>query len=87
MNMIQSCLEGVSSNIVDPEAIQFASRQVAAASRDARRSLDICCRAFEIVEHSSNKDTDDNEPPYSTTGSGLKACGRVTIAVVKQVVQ
>ncbi|RPB04619.1 hypothetical protein L873DRAFT_1274913 [Choiromyces venosus 120613-1] len=57
MTIIQSCLEGVSGNMVDPDAVQFA-----AVSVDARRSLAICPRAVEIVEYSSNKDTDNNQP-------------------------
>ncbi|KAF8469042.1 origin recognition complex subunit 1 [Kalaharituber pfeilii] len=55
MKIIQSRLEGVPGNIVDPDAIQFASRKVAAVSGDARRALDICRRAVEIVEYASGK--------------------------------
>ncbi|RPA99258.1 P-loop containing nucleoside triphosphate hydrolase protein [Choiromyces venosus 120613-1] len=100
MSIIQSRLEGVPGNIVDPDAVQFASRKVAAVSGDATRALDICRRAVEIVEYSSNKDTDNNQPPSSSscrksgaispsniTGGGLKAGGRVTITVVKQAIQ
>ncbi|KAL3961629.1 hypothetical protein ACCO45_003152 [Purpureocillium lilacinum] len=50
MRIIQSRLEGVPGNIVDPDAIQFASRKVAAVSGDARRALDICRRAVELAE-------------------------------------
>nr|AIU38082.1 hypothetical protein [Tuber borchii] len=71
MTIIQSRLSGVPGNIVDPDAVQFASRKVAAVSGDARRALDICRRAVEIVEYSSNE------------GAG----GKVTIAVVKQAIQ
>src|SRR5436190_5290328 len=53
MKIIQSRLEGVPDNIVDPDAIQFASRKVAAVSGDARRALDICRRAVEIAEQAS----------------------------------
>ncbi|RPB02699.1 hypothetical protein L873DRAFT_1801671, partial [Choiromyces venosus 120613-1] len=77
MTMIQCCLARVSSNIVDPDTVQFGSRQVAAVSGNARRSLGICRRAFEIAKHSCNKDTDDNEPPSNNTGTG-----QVTIAAV-----
>ena len=48
--IIRSRLEHVPDNIVDPDAIQFASRKVAAVSGDARRALDICRRAVEIAE-------------------------------------
>ncbi|KAL1966463.1 hypothetical protein VTN77DRAFT_4385 [Rasamsonia byssochlamydoides] len=50
MEIISSRLANVPGNIVDPDAIQFASRKVAAVSGDARRALDICRRAVEIAE-------------------------------------
>ncbi|PWW79954.1 P-loop containing nucleoside triphosphate hydrolase protein [Tuber magnatum] len=90
MTIIQSRLSGVPGNIVDPDAVQFASRKVAAVSGDARRALDICRRAVEIVEYSSSKEGDEQAPPSPSKrkgGGGLKAGGRVTIAVVKQAIQ
>ncbi|KAI9756271.1 MAG: subunit of tubulin prefoldin [Chaenotheca gracillima] len=60
MLIIQSRLEGVPGAIVEPDAVQFASRKVAAVSGDARRALDICRRAVELAEDESQKD-DDNE--------------------------
>jgi origin recognition complex subunit 1 len=45
-------LEGVPGTVVEPDAIQFASRKVAAVSGDARRALDTCRRAVELVEAS-----------------------------------
>ena len=48
--IIRSRLSHVPDNIVDADAIQFASRKVAAVSGDARRALDICRRAVEIAE-------------------------------------
>jgi len=50
MIIIQSRLDGIPGNIVDPDAVQFASRKVAAVSGDARRALDICRRAVELAE-------------------------------------
>lgn len=52
MTIIQSRLEGAGSSnvIVEADAIQFASRKVAAVSGDARRALDVCRRAVEIAE-------------------------------------
>jgi len=50
MRIVQSRLEGVPGDIVDPDAIQFAARKVAAVSGDARRALDICRRAVELAE-------------------------------------
>lgn len=102
MTIIQSRLEGVPGNIVDPDAVQFASRKVAAVSGDARRALDICRRAVEIVEYMPLQDDDANSAPDALSrrgrstkagmqfeangGGGIKAGGRVTIAIVKQAI-
>ncbi|KAB8238897.1 origin recognition complex subunit 1 [Aspergillus alliaceus] len=53
MEIITTRLANIPGNIVDADAIQFASRKVAAVSGDARRALDICRRAVEIAEQSS----------------------------------
>ncbi|KAJ5656045.1 ATPase AAA-type core [Penicillium longicatenatum] len=50
MEIIGTRLANVPGNIVEPDAVQFASRKVAAVSGDARRALDICRRAVEIAE-------------------------------------
>ena len=50
MKIIESRLTGIRENMIEPDAIQFASRKVAAVSGDARRALDICRRAVEIAE-------------------------------------
>ncbi|KAI4153420.1 MAG: hypothetical protein LQ341_000548 [Variospora aurantia] len=96
--IISSRLSHVPGQIVDPDAIQFASRKVAAVSGDARRALDICRRAVEIAEGEvmeiSNplmatpskrnrlKQTADAEAPR---GKGRNA-GQVTIGIVKQAI-
>lgn len=87
MRIIQSRLEGVPGNIVDPDAVQFASRKVAAVSGDARRALDICRRAVELAE--SDVQGEPNTP--SKTGradnaSKKPASGRVTIATIKKAI-
>jgi origin recognition complex subunit 1 len=92
MKIIQSRLEGVPGGIVEPDAVQFASRKVAAVSGDARRALDICRRAVELAEieifdnrslpgtpsKKARKDTPAQRPPVAT--------GRVTIATIKQAI-
>ncbi|RAH48170.1 origin recognition complex subunit 1 [Aspergillus brunneoviolaceus CBS 621.78] len=55
MEIISTRLANVPGNIVDADAIQFASRKVAAVSGDARRALDICRRAVEIAEQQANE--------------------------------
>lgn len=68
MGIITTRLSNVPGNIVDPDAIQFASRKVAAVSGDARRALDICRRAVEIAEQAhdsgvTKEDDADSLPP------------------------
>jgi origin recognition complex subunit 1 len=55
MEIISSRLEGVPGDIVNKDAIQFASQKVAAVSGDARRALDICRRAVELAEDEKRK--------------------------------
>jgi origin recognition complex subunit 1 len=100
MKIVQSRLEGVPGNIVEPDAIQFASRKVAAVSGDARRALDICRRAVELAEAESKEDDDaetSNPPTPSKRGKGAnipqddgkkkKATrGRVTIETVRRAI-
>lgn len=38
--------------VIDPKAIQFCARKVSAVTGDARKALDICRRAVEVVETS-----------------------------------
>ncbi|KAF2430604.1 P-loop containing nucleoside triphosphate hydrolase protein [Tothia fuscella] len=100
IQIIESRLANAPGNIVHPDAIQFASRKVAAVSGDARRALDICRRAVEIAEsESATQDTQGDAPGTpSKKGRGLKATGdtplkkglgkqhTVTIATIKQAI-
>ncbi|KAF7516610.1 hypothetical protein G7054_g14086 [Neopestalotiopsis clavispora] len=96
MKIIQSRLEGVPGNIVEPDAVQFASRKVAAVSGDARRALDICRRAVELAE-AEVKDEGTAEPSTPSKRAKNKenteqdkkklgTKGRVTIATVKKAI-
>ncbi|CAL8583796.1 Origin recognition complex, subunit 1 [Xanthoria parietina] len=96
--IISSRLSHVPGYIVDPDAIQFASRKVAAVSGDARRALDICRRAVEIAESEVAEEAD----PGLATPSKRKRLrdkaedghskvkerktGQVTIGTVKQAI-
>ena len=82
MKIIQSRLEGVPGDIVDPDAVQFASRKVAAVSGDARRALDICRRAVELAE--SDDQGGDPATPSKTNGESRR--GSVTIATIKKAI-
>ncbi|CAK3891514.1 related to origin recognition complex subunit 1 [Lecanosticta acicola] len=100
MTIIQSRLEGVGKVIVDPDAVQFASRKVAAVSGDARRALDICRRAVEIAEQETvqtdpgkeNQAPDTpsrtparHDPPAARVPAAQKQ-GIVTIATIKRAI-
>lgn len=72
MEIVSTRLANVPGNIVDSDAVQFASRKVAAVSGDARRALDICRRAVEIAEqeadeaantHAATKNENESLPP------------------------
>lgn len=98
--IIRSRLSHVPNNIVDPDAIQFASRKVAAVSGDARRALDICRRAVEIAEAESlaaenpllatpSKSARRKEKAALEDGELTRArstAGKVTIATIKQAI-
>ncbi len=93
MKIIESRLEGVPGDIVTPDAIQFASRKVAAVSGDARRALDICRRAVELAESDSLVPSAPNTPSKHHRGEKntekekiSKNMGRVTIATVKKAI-
>lgn len=91
--IIQCRLSHIPS-IVDPDAIQFASRKVAAVSGDARRALDICRRAVEIAEAEA---VTEQNPLLATPSKRKKHApaekrgnekpkGTVTIATIKQAI-
>lgn len=85
MKIIQSRLEGVPGDIVEPDAVQFASRKVAAVSGDARRALDICRRAVEIAEAESlASSTADKGQKTSAAAPNITV--RVKIATVKRAI-
>jgi origin recognition complex subunit 1 len=100
IQIIESRLANVPGNVVHPDAIQFASRKVAAVSGDARRALDICRRAVEIAEADAATQPEDSAPGTpSKKGRGAKADGdtppqkkvvlkqhTVTIATIKQAI-
>lgn len=96
--IISSRLANVPGKIVEPDAVQFASRKVAAVSGDARRALDICRRAVEIAE---SEVTEDGNPLLATPSKRARAkgkegevtgerkgakAGNVTIATIKQAI-
>ncbi|KAG0090979.1 Origin recognition complex, subunit 1 [Podila epicladia] len=65
VKIVESRLEGVKA--FRREAIEFAARKVGAVSGDARRALDICRRAVEIVESNSLKNSDEGGDPEQVT--------------------
>ncbi|KAF3165023.1 Origin recognition complex, subunit 1 [Orbilia oligospora] len=81
--IIESRLEGVPGNIVQPDAIQFAARKVAAVSGDARRALDICRRAVELIEQTNS----DVVPPTPSKSGRGKVAGAVVPGPAKVTIQ
>jgi origin recognition complex subunit 1 len=91
MKIIQSRLEGVPGNIVESDAVQFASRKVAAVSGDARRALDICRRAVElaeadVLEVGSIPGTPSKSTAKVSKSQPSKSLGKVTIATIKRAI-
>ena len=93
MKIIESRLEGVPDNVVEPDAIQFASRKVAAVSGDCRRNLDVCRRAVEIAEMESMAVASEQTTPtkqgkriQSSSQAPEKRRGKVTINTIKQAI-
>ena len=97
MTSISARLENIPGNLVDPDAVQFAARKVAAVSGDARRALDICRRAVELAEQVQTEnevraeDEDDNDAPGADTpskrnrnGDRDSAAGKTTKATEKK---
>ena len=90
MQIIESRLQGMTEAVFDEDAIQFASRKVAAVSGDARRALEICRRAVEITEEESLDATGLTCNPGSTppgkdspSDGQPKHCPRVSINTIK----
>ncbi|KAI0165964.1 P-loop containing nucleoside triphosphate hydrolase protein [Xylariaceae sp. FL1272] len=90
MKIIQSRLEGVPGQIVESDAVQFASRKVAAVSGDARRALDICRRAVELAEADSKTAGSDPVTPSKRARADVdkskNSRGVVTIGTVKRAI-
>jgi origin recognition complex subunit 1 len=86
IQIIESRLANVPGGVVHPDAIQFASRKVAAVSGDARRCLDICRRAVEIAEaEAASKDgTDDKENAPGTPSKTGRGSNKKPFAVITQ---
>lgn len=100
IKIIESRLEGIGQVVVEPDAVQFASRKVAAVSGDARRALDICRRAVEIAEADKaaseriDEEPEAEMPPNTPTKTATITAappppgkrGTVTIATIKRAI-
>lgn len=75
IKIIESRLEGVGQVVVEPDAVQFASRKVAAVSGDARRALDVCRRAVEMAEAEAIADAAAAKESNGGTDTDLLAPG------------
>ncbi|KAG0198616.1 Origin recognition complex, subunit 1 [Mortierella sp. GBA30] len=89
VKIVESRLEGIKA--FKREAIEFAARKVGAVSGDARRALDICRRAVEIVESSTQKIEDQRRKaaesnPFEDLGPAPEQL-QVTIRTVDQAIK
>ncbi|XP_046899967.1 cell division control protein 6 homolog [Hypomesus transpacificus] len=77
-SIVQDRLKQVSGEkLLDASAIQFCARKVSAVSGDARKALDICRRAVEMVESNDRK-----EMSSSTAGTKVSCAGVPQVARV-----
>ena len=84
IKIIESRLEGLAKDSIEADAIQFASRKVAAVSGDARRALDICRRAVELAEESSKF---REAPTGSTSAVEIGQLRKVSISTIKDAIK
>ncbi|KAJ6670816.1 ORIGIN RECOGNITION COMPLEX SUBUNIT 1 [Salix viminalis] len=75
--IISSRLKGIDA--FEKQAIEFASRKVAAISGDARRALEICRRAAEIADYHIKKLSSNHNP--APEGKGLVRMSEVEAAI------
>ncbi|KAG4978787.1 hypothetical protein JHK84_038479 [Glycine max] len=75
--IISSRLKGI--DVFEKQAVEFASRKVAAISGDARRALEICRRAAEIADYRVKKLI--SNPDCVTAGKGLVGMVDVEAAI------
>ncbi|RDY01499.1 Origin of replication complex subunit 1A, partial [Mucuna pruriens] len=75
--IISSRLKGI--DVFEKQAVEFASRKVAAISGDARRALEICRRAAEIADYRMKKLI--SNPDFGTAGEGLVGMVDVEAAI------
>ncbi|KAM8842151.1 cell division control protein 6 homolog [Synchiropus picturatus] len=70
-------LQSSSEGILDASAVQFCARKVSAVSGDARKALDICRRAVEIVESDQRKKSSEGAESAATARVSLPQVARV----------
>ncbi|KAJ1412369.1 Zinc finger, PHD-type [Sesbania bispinosa] len=75
--IISSRLKGI--DVFEKQAIEFASRKVAAISGDARRALEICRRAAEIADYRMKELTSNTD--FVAAGKGLVGLADVEAAI------
>ncbi|KAF2312039.1 hypothetical protein GH714_027838 [Hevea brasiliensis] len=75
--IISSRLKGIDA--FEKQAIEFASRKVAAISGDARRALEICRRAAEIADYCLKKSSSNLDA--TPAGKGLVGMSEVEAAI------
>ncbi|XP_034045039.1 cell division control protein 6 homolog [Thalassophryne amazonica] len=69
--------EASAEGILDSAAVQFCARKVSAVSGDARKALDICRRAVEMVESDDRQKVADSEVEVKASRVGVPQVARV----------
>ncbi|KAK3128578.1 hypothetical protein QOZ80_6BG0463650 [Eleusine coracana subsp. coracana] len=78
--IITSRLKGI--NAFEEQAIEFASRKVAAMSGDARRALEICRRAAEFADYRTKQSQQSGQAYLSANrGDGVVCMGDIESAI------
>ncbi|KAM9792213.1 cell division control protein 6 homolog [Neosynchiropus ocellatus] len=70
-------LQASSEGVLDASAVQFCARKVSAVSGDARKALDICRRAVEIVESDQRKRSSEGAESAADVRVSLPQVARV----------
>ncbi|KAJ2659569.1 Origin recognition complex, subunit 1 [Coemansia sp. RSA 1200] len=85
MTIVQSRLEGCMA--FDSDAVELCARKISAVSGDARRALDVCRRAVEIVEADWKRNTENSGDEITGGGKDLAKRTLVTMMVIDRAVK
>ncbi|KAI9366019.1 P-loop containing nucleoside triphosphate hydrolase protein, partial [Zopfochytrium polystomum] len=85
VTIIESRLAGTGDQVLHPEAVEFCARKVAGMSGDARRALDICRRAVEVL--TARQETASSDRPVVTRKLMSEVINEMFMSPAVQMVQ